>query len=121
MTLAWPAAAVNRQAPSGIGAGSPKRTIRAGPAHVPRDQYERRWTEIEHGHRHATIAPGTQAAQSRAGPEQPGQAGPGRSDDDRELLPGLTLLSVDPAQVIKQGLCQFAAGRRHRITAAPER
>jgi len=35
-TLAWPVAAVNRQAPSGTSTGTPKRTIRAGLDHVPR-------------------------------------------------------------------------------------
>ena len=35
-----------------------------------------------------------------ADPDQPGQAGPGRGHDDRELVLGVTQLSVDAAQVL---------------------
>jgi hypothetical protein len=38
----------------------------------------------------------------RADPEQPGQAGPGRGDGDRELLAGLPDPRIDAAQVIQE-------------------
>jgi hypothetical protein len=51
----------------------------------------------------------------RADPEQPGQAGPGRGDGDRELLAGFPDPGIDPVQVIKEGRGQLATGRLHRL------
>ena len=52
---------------------------------------------------------------NRAGPEQPGQAGPGRLDGDGELLPGLADPGVDAAQVIDEGRGELAAGCCDRV------
>jgi hypothetical protein len=45
----------------------------------------------------------------RADPEQPGQAGPGRGDRDRQLLAGLPDPGIDAAQVLKERRGQLAA------------
>jgi hypothetical protein len=50
----------------------------------------------------------------RADPEQPGQARPGRSHGDRELLAGLPDPGIDPAQVLQEPRGELPAGRLHR-------
>jgi hypothetical protein len=49
----------------------------------------------------------------RAGPEQPGQAGPGRPDRDGKLLPGVADPGVDAAEVLGDPGGEFAAGSLH--------
>jgi len=63
---------------------------------------------------HVPDVAGNHGGDDRAGPEQPGQAGPRRGDRGGELLPGLADRRAGAAQIHGELGGELPAGRRHR-------